>query len=258
MKKNLFYFIAAIICLALAMLACSSVSSLTSLANSGSSSATDNATSVPINTGSSGDNGSSNSGSASGGNQNVVYQDDFSNDNSGWGTGSDANKVVQYTNDTLEFQVLKAEDMVYSGPNETDYKDIHIEVTATPNNTDKNSYFGILCDQQVTSDAFYYGAITPAGQYAIAKAAVAEDDVFLTGGNNWKTSKLIPVNASSYTIGFDCGSDGTLTLYVNGKQIDSVTDTTYTDGYIGLFAASDKKANSADVNFSNYVATSLK
>jgi len=258
MKKHLFYFIVAVTCLALAMLACNAVTSLASPGNSNSSSSESNATSVPNNTASSSNSGSSNSGSASGGSPNVVYQDDFSNDNSGWGTGSDANKVVEYTNGTLEFQVLKAEDMVYSGPNETDYKDIHIVVSAAPNNTDKNSYFGILCDQQVTSEAFYYAAITPAGQYAIAKASVAQDDVFLTGGNNWKTSKLIPVNASSYTIGFDCGSDGTLTLYVNGKQIDSVTDTTYTDGYIGLFAASDNKANSADVSFSNYVATSLK
>ena len=236
MKRNLYFIVAAVTCLALAMMACNAVTSL-------------------VNSGNSNDAGSNNTGGTAG---KVLFQDDFSDDNSGWGTASDANKSVQYTNNTLEVKVFKEEDMVYSNQSDTNYQDVHIEVTAAPNASDKNSYFGILCDQQVTGEAFYYAAVTPGGQYVIAKAAVAQDDVYLTGGSDWKTSKLIPVNASSYTIGMDCGSDGTLALYVNGKQVDSVMDTTYTSGHIGLFAASDKKPNSADVNFSNYVATSLK
>ena len=248
MKKNLFFMVAAITCLALAMMACNAV---TSLVNSGNSS---NGGSSSSDSGSN----SSGSGNTSGTTGKVLFQDDFSDDQSGWGTASDANKLVKYTNNTLEVKVFKALDMVYSNQSDTDYQDVHIEVTADPNASDKNSYFGILCDQQVTGEAFYYVAVTPAGQYVIAKAAVAKDDVYLTGGGDWKTSKLIPANASSYTVGMDCGSDGTLALYVNGKQIDSVSDTTYTKGHIGLFAATYKKENSTDVNFSNYVATSLK
>jgi hypothetical protein len=237
MNKNLFNFVLAVTCLALAGMACSALSSTPSLANPSSTSS---------------------GGNTSGGAGKVLFQDDFSDSTSGWGTGTDANKSVAYSNNTLEFKVFKANDFVYSTPSDTDYQDVHIEVTVAPNISDKNTAFGILCDQQVTSEAFYYGAVTPAGQYAIAKAAVAKDDVFLTNNNNWATSNSIPVNASSYTVGMDCGSDGTLTLYVNGKQIDSVTDTTYTKGHVGLFAWSDKNANATDVNFSNYVAISMK
>jgi len=254
MKRNLYFIVAAVTCLALAMMACNAV---TSLVNSGNSSGGGSSSSAGSSGNDSGSNdaGSGNTGGTAG---KVLFQDDFSNDNSGWGTASDANKSVQYINNTLEVKVFKDLDMVYSNQSDTDYQDVHVEVTAAPNDSDKNSYFGILCDQQVTGEAFYYAAVRPGGGYVIAKAAVAQDDVYLTGGNDWKTSKLIPVGASSYTIGMDCGSDGTLALYVNGKQVDSVTDTTYTSGHIGLFAASDKKPNSADVNFSNYVATSLK
>ena len=250
MNRNLYYFVAAISCLALAVVACGALSSIPSIVSSGGSSSSGGSPTS--------DSGSGNSGNTSGTVGKVLFQDDFSNNNSGWGTGSDANKSVDYSNNTFEFKVFKASDFVYSTPNDTDYQNVHVEVTATPNTSDKNAAFGILCDQQVTGEAFYYGAVTPAGQYAIAIAAIAKDDVFLTGGNNWKTSKLIPVNASAYTIGLDCGSDGTLTLYVNGKQIDSVTDTTYTKGHIGLFTWSDKKANATDVNFAGYVATSMK
>ena len=256
MKRNFYWFVVAVSCLALAVLACSALSSVPSLVSSGSSSNTGGGS----NTGGNSNSGTStgNSGNTSGSVGKVLFQDDFSNNNSGWGTGSDANKSVDYANNSFEFKVFEANDFVYSTPNDADYQDVHVEVTASPTATDKNAAFGILCDQQVTSEAFYYAAVTPAGQYAIAIAAIAKDDVFLTGGNNWKTSKLIPVNASSYTIGMDCGSDGTLTLYVNGKQIDSVTDTTYTKGHIGLFAWSDKKPNAMDISFANYIATSTK
>jgi len=248
MKKNLYLIVTAITCLALAMMACNAATSLINSGNSG-------------NGGSSGNDGGSNSGGSSntgGTTGKVLFQDDFSDDTSGWGTASDANKSVQYANNTLEVKVFKALDMVYSNQSDTNYQDVHIEVTAAPNASDKDSYFGILCDQQVTGEAFYYAAVSPGGQYVIAKAAVAKDDVYLTGGGDWKTSKLIPVNASSYKIGMDCAGDGTLSLYVNGKQVDTVSDTTYTKGHIGLFAATYKKENSTDVNFSNYVATSLK
>jgi hypothetical protein len=237
MKERSFKIIAAIVCLALAGIACSAVSAAQSLAGS---------------------NGNNTTSSGGGSSQSALFSDDFSDDTSGWGTGSDANKSVQYSNETLEFQVFKANDMVYSTPNQEDYEDVHVEVKASPNSSDHNTAFGILCDQQVTSDAFYYVAITPAGQYVIAKAAVAKQDVFLTNNDNWASSKLIPVSATSYTVGMDCKSDGTLTLYVNGQQVATATDTTYTSGHVGLFAWSDKKTNSVDVNFDDFAATSLK
>jgi hypothetical protein len=64
-------------------------------------------------------------------------------------------------------------------------------------------------------------------------------------------------NQDSYRVGADC-DNGRLTLYVDGKQIASVTDHTYGAGRVGLFAWSGDKASSADVNFDDFLLGSLQ
>jgi hypothetical protein len=103
----------------------------------------------------------------------------------------------------------------------------------------------------VAEDSFYYFAMTPAGQYAIAKATVDQSDVFLTNNDEWANSDLIPKNASSYRVGADCGN-GALTLYVDGQQIASVLDATYTRGGVGLFTWSGEEATSTNVSFDDF------
>ena len=115
----------------------------------------------------------------------------------------------------------------------------------------------MLCHQQVVNDSFYYFAITPAGEYAIVKAALAQTDVFLTNSDQWGTSDLIAKDAASYRVGADCGN-GTLALYVDGQQIASVSDSTYTSGAVGLLTWSGEEATSADVTFDDFVVTKLK
>ncbi|HEX2696933.1 MAG TPA: hypothetical protein VHM28_04445, partial [Anaerolineales bacterium] len=138
-----------------------------------------------------------------------------------------------------------------------DYKDVHVEVTVKDNSSDPTTAFGIVCDQQVTDSAFYYVGMTPAGEYAIVKAAVAQKDVFLSNNGEWAKSDSITTQSPSYRVGADCGN-GSVTLYVDGKQIDSVVDTTYTKGKVALFAWSNKDKNSSDVTFDDFVITPLK
>jgi hypothetical protein len=66
------------------------------------------------------------------------------------------------------------------------------------------------------------------------------------------------LNQASYALGMDCGSDGTLTLYVNGIRIDSIADSTYAKGHVGLFAWSSAHVNAADVNLSNFKITLMR
>lgn len=184
----------------------------------------------------------------------VLLSDDFSS--SQWGTGTDADSAVEYVNEALQFIVFKTNYFVWSTPDDEDYSNVHIEVTALNNSTDSTTAFGIICNMQVT-DVSYYFAITGAGQYAIAKSAVAIDDVFLTNNDEWEYSDVITPNASSYRVGADCGSNGTLTLYVNGQQVDSATDSTYTSGNVALFTWSGEEATGADVSFDDFEMTEL-
>ena len=182
-----------------------------------------------------------------------LLSDDFSSQS--WGTGTDSDSSVEYSNEALQFIIFTTNYFVWSTPNDMDYSNVHIEVTALNNSTDSTTAFGIICNMQVT-DASHYFAITPAGQYAIVKSAVALDDEFLTNSGAWANSDSIPQNASSYRVGADCGN-GVLTLYVNGKQVDSVTDSTYTSGNVAVFAWSGEEAAGANVSFDDFKMTNL-
>ena len=180
---------------------------------------------------------------------NVIYSDDFSSEH--WGTGTDADSSIEYANGALQMIVYTTNYFVWSTPDDTTYQNVHLETTVTNNDTDSTTAFGIMCDKQETDGAFYYFAITPAGQYAIAKSMPGENDVFLTNDDKWGTSDLITHNAASYRIGADCGN-GTLTLYVNGQQIDSATDSSYTGGSVALLAWSGEESTNTNISFDNF------
>jgi hypothetical protein len=154
--------------------------------------------------------------------------------------------------------VYKNNWFVWSTPNDEDYQNVHMEVTVLNHGTDMYTAFGLMCNQQPSSDAsFYYFAVTPAGQYAIAKATADQSDLFLTNNDEWAISSLIPKNAASYRIGADC-ANGILTLYVDGKQVASVSDSSYTQGGVALFTWSAEEATSTNVSFDDFLMRSLE
>ena len=181
-----------------------------------------------------------------------LFQDDFRGRDSNWGVGTDADSAVEYVNDALQFILYTTNYFVYSTPGETEYQNIHIEVTVANSSADKNAAFGIMCRQQFMDDEFYYAYITPNGDYGIVMSQFIEDDVDLATGS----SDLIPQNAASYRLGFDCGN-GVLTLYVNGQQIDTAADATYTGGTVALFAWSDEVPSGVTVSFDDFIITAL-
>ena len=186
-----------------------------------------------------------------------LLEDDFSSDSSGWGIGTDSDSAVEYLNGGLNMVVFTQNYFVWSTPDDVDYENVHIEATAVNNGTDPTTAFGIMCNQQVIENSFYYFAVTPDGRYAIAKAQTGLTDVFLTNNDDWASSDLIAQNAASYRIGADCGNGGTLTLYVDGQQIASVNDTAHGIGGVGLFTWSAEDATTTNVTFDDFVMTKL-
>ena len=225
MKRNT-KIILAVVCLALAALACNAVT---------------------------GGGGGGNTSTATPSSK-VILNDDFSSKK--WGTGTDKDSSIEYVNNALQMIVYTKNYFVWSTPNDQDYQNIHMEVTVNNNGTDSTTAFGIMCNKQSTNGNFYYLAMTPAGEYAIAKAADGQSDVFLTNSNQWATSDAITKNASSYRVGVDCGN-GTLTLYVDGKQIASVSDTSYTTGGVALITWSGENATTTNVSFDDFLMTQL-
>lgn len=186
----------------------------------------------------------------------AILEDDFEGSSSNWGTGTDSESSVEYANGGLRMQVFTDNYFVWSTPDDQDYENVHIEVTVINNGTDSTTAFGILCHQQAITDSFYYFAVTPGGEYAIAEAALAATDVFLTNNDQWAFSEAIVQNAASYRLGADCGN-GTLTFYVDGQQIATVSDDTYVNGGVGVLTWSGEEVASADVTFDDFVMTKL-
>ena len=188
---------------------------------------------------------------------NVLLSDDFSS--AQWGTGTDSDSSIEYVNETLKVIVFTKNWFVWSTPpNNQDYQNVHLEVTAINNGTDSTTAFGLMCNQQASAkSSFYYFALTPAGEYAIAKATAEQSDVFLTNNDQWTSSDLIKTDASSYRIGADCGSNGTLTLYVDGQQVASVSDVSYTSGGVAVIVWSGEEATKTDVSFDDFLMTEL-
>ena len=182
-----------------------------------------------------------------------LLSDNFESRSSKWGVGTDTDYEVQYVDGALQIKVVPANMKVYSGPNGTTYKGIHIEADAINQGSDPKAAFGVLCNQQVISDEFYFGYVTPSGEYGIVKSVFINDDVELTSG----TTDLISKDASTYRVGMDCAADGAMTLYVNGQQVATASDTEYAGGMVGVIAWSGDVESGTTVSFDNYVITQL-
>lgn len=186
----------------------------------------------------------------------TLLDDDFSDD-SIWGLFNDSTASIKYDGEALRMKAFKKNWIIWSTPNGEFYENVHTEVTAYNNDGESTTAFGIICYQQESTSSYYYGVITQVGEYAIAKAEEGETDIFFTNNDKWGSSTLIPKNANSYRIGMDCGN-GTLSLYVNGKLVDSVHDNAYASGSSGLIIWSGENVNSADVTFDDFLLKSLK
>jgi len=185
----------------------------------------------------------------------ALLKDDFSSSSSGWTTGESDNASVDYVADEYAIKVISTDWFAWGNPGES-FSNVHVEVTArNVGNTDDTS-FGVMCNYDESVDSFYYVAIDTQGYYAISRTDPGNVDTFLTGDGEWVQSDDITKDTSSYQVGMDCGN-GTITLYVDGKQIASVEDSTYTTGDVGLLVWTGEKGE-AEIHFDDVVVTALK
>jgi hypothetical protein len=183
---------------------------------------------------------------------NPLPEDDFSSDTSGWGTGTDSNSSVEYLNGGLTFLVFTPFYVTWSTPNPEVYENIHMEVSISNQSSDPEAMSGFVCNEQGTTNAFYYVGVSSDGYYAFIKSSIAVDDIYLKEGN----SAVISGSGSSLRLGVDC-KYGSMALYANGQLIDSVSDSSYPSGSVGLFAASDDQNTGTTIIFDDFVMTKL-
>ena len=207
--------------------------------------------------------GTPSDGSTTGGggdtSSNALFSDDFSDSGSGWDEDVSDTSTVGYDNGKYVIGITTESWLAWANPGKRNLSNIHIEVTARNTGEAQDAGFGIICNSTPDGD-FYYLAMSVDGYFVIAKKE-GEDTIALSDPDNqWITSDVIPVNATSYQLGADC-ANGTLTLYVNGDEVGSAEDDTFTRGDVGLIAATfsgtDSSA-SAEVTFDSFEVTQLE
>jgi hypothetical protein len=185
----------------------------------------------------------------------VIFQDSFQNSRGSWSSFTDETGAVNVRNGAYEMEVFEPNWHIWGTP-EQDISNAKIKVNVTSLGDASDPGFGVICNYQ-SNDAFYYAGFGPDGFYAIVYWD-GEDDVSLLGGERlWQQSDEIEQFAESYELEVECADDGTITLFVDGVEIASANDSTYTSGNIGLFAVSFDNVP-VKVRFDDLVVTELE
>jgi hypothetical protein len=182
----------------------------------------------------------------------LPLRDDFSSSLSGWSTSSGTEGSVEYADSQYVIAVEESNWILWGLAGEDGLSNIHVEVTAVDAIPDEQAGFGIICHYQDEAN-FYYLGIGADAYYTIAKFEA--DDAVPLVADGWSVSDKIEINADSYRVAADCGN-GTLALYVNGELIASASDTTFTEGEVGLFALS-ADTGTAEVHFDDFLVETL-
>ncbi len=175
----------------------------------------------------------------------VLFSDNFTDTSKKWDQVTSESGSTDYYDGAYRILVNVTNSNAWASPGNESFTDARIEVNAIKNSGPNNNDFGILC-RYLDSQEFYYGVIssdgyyaimkmTPSGTKPIGKISMMESDKILKGTNHLR---------------FDCIGT-TLTLYVNGNQVDQQVDADYTAGNVGLLAGTFDTPGT-DILFDNF------
>ena len=164
----------------------------------------------------------------------VLFHDDFSNPSSGWDRTTNSDGSTDYANGGYRILVNTVNLGVWANPNQTLPKDVRIEVDASKSAGPDNNAFGIIC-RYTDTDNFYKFIVTSDGYAGISKLINGTLTIISSADGKIQTVNNINQGSASNHIRADCiGS--TLTLYVNGNQVATASDSSLSGGDTGLFA----------------------
>jgi S1-C subfamily serine protease len=158
----------------------------------------------------------------------LIYADDFSDDDSGWTSGAVNDGYVGYRNGAYEIQV-DMDNYVYWGLSKESFSDFIVTINTRVISSSGDGEYGVICRHQ-DNENFYGFAVSEDGWFSIWMMEENEFEMVL----DWDYSREIPTYAP-LTLTVACIGNK-LTLAVDGIVMAEVTDYTYSRGDIGLFA----------------------
>lgn len=180
---------------------------------------------------------------------NILFTDDFSSTSSGWDSVRDDTGMTDYDQDGYRIQVLEANTDYWANPSLSGLGDVSITVDVKKLAGPDDNDFAIQC-RYVDTENFYAFIASSDGFYGITKVVGGSQE--LIGQDELLPTDAIKTGADvTNTIRADCVGS-TLTFYVNGTQVASVQDTTFTSGDVGLMAGTFDTAGT-DILFDNFI-----
>jgi len=178
----------------------------------------------------------------------LLFQDDFSDPNSGWDRAtSAADGLTDYENGYYRIYVTTPDMDLWANPG-LNLADVRIEVDATKAGGSDDNDFAVLCRYE-SGQSFYFFMLSSDGYYGIGR--MTGEGMQLIGGENLEYSDAIIQGNATNHVTAECNGS-TLSLTVNGSSLRTVTDTNLTSGDVGLLAGTFSEVGT-DIHFDNFI-----
>jgi hypothetical protein len=179
----------------------------------------------------------------------VLFQDDFSDPESGWDRVIVSDGVTDYADGVYRIFVNTSNTDVWANP-ALDFTDVSVEVDATKVDGENDNDYGVICRYQ-DGENFYFFVISSDGYYGIGKISAGLQQ--LIGVDSMPPSDAIRQgNATNHLRAVCAGSK--LSFYVNDQFLAEYEDTEFTSGDVGLVAGTFDTPG-VDIHFDNFVVT---
>ena len=175
----------------------------------------------------------------------VLYQENFANNTSGWDRFLNDGGIMDYDNGGFRFLVRQPKLNFWSTPGKY-FGDVRIEVDVTRLNGPDENRAGLMCRYQ--NGNYYFFIISNDGYYAIGKFTGGQ--AILLGQEAMQETEWVQLDKTNH-LRADCIGN-TLTFYVNFNQVAVVQDADFNAGDVGLLAGTFTEPG-VDVLFQNFV-----
>ncbi len=177
----------------------------------------------------------------------ILYQDDFSRPESGWGQTQIDFGQAGYFNSTYRFRIDQPNLDFWAHPGQNfSFARIEVDTAALPGSP--LTRMGIIC-RLVDERNFYFFIITNDGYYGIGKTQNGQAS--LLGMSELARHPAIHADGQVNRLSAHCIAE-LLIFYVNGELVGTATDAEFPRGDVGLLAGSFEQGG-AEVLFDNFV-----
>ena len=181
--------------------------------------------------------------------QTILFEDDFSNSNSGWDVYSDEDVAIGYKDGGYSISANKANWCFWS----TIYRklsDITIEVDAQKIAGSDGDEYGVMCRYK-DEDNFYVFTITSNGHFASGKFIDGKWSEL--GNQEWEFNDVIQQEAGMNHLKLTCAYND-FTLEVNGSVLVNITDPDIRAGDVGVYVCAYDTPG-VEVLFDNFIVS---